>query len=74
MSVYSADGLTSKETEMIKKLDESWEEKSLAELARETAEEARKAKIWTHRSMVMNAIAVLIAFIVLLIRILTIIL
>lgn len=55
---------------MKKKLDESWEEKSLAELARETAEEARKAKIWTHRSMVMNAIAVLIAFIVLLVKIL----
>lgn len=73
MSVYSADGLTSKETEMIKKLDESWEEKSLAELARETAEEARKAKIWTHRSMVMNAIAALVAFIVLLIKIVIII-
>ncbi len=59
---------------MMKKEDKSWEEKSLAELAREAAEEARKAKIWTHRSMVMNAIAALIAFIVLLIRIITIIL
>lgn len=59
---------------MMKKEDKSWEEKSLVELARETAEEARKAKIWTHRSMVMNAIAALIAFIILLIRIITIIL